>query len=190
MNVKISGNTIIDHDFRVKLNISCDEYVAMDFIYCHNRVKRNTFYSLEKLYKETGFSENKMKEICASLIEKKLMYRSQNGILFTSVLWNEKFSSSDKYEEIWKMFCARGVKIKGLNNYKKALLKYPEQKLFLAAKNYIATKDISQPNFIMGIEKFFDIKNKIFEQYITNQVQKSLIEESLNEQVYEGKFGK
>jgi hypothetical protein len=119
----VHGRTIINHKVRSKVNISCNEYVIMDFIMnlffeCKKPFDPKTHE--EKLYKAIGCYFYQIEVPIQGLITKGLL-SCEEGLYLTTEKWDQHFNHVDvetEFAELWNKYGAKGNRKTALNYYR------------------------------------------------------------------------
>lgn len=136
---EIKGSSTINHNVRVKLGLNCSEYCFMEYIY--RMVKKSKPISIAQTYEETGFTEAEQIAMGDALVIKGfLLLEITNPPTITT-----KFESAftDIASEFENKFWTKdgrtawpGSKVKSLELYRKARLKYPAETLISQRDEY------------------------------------------------------
>ena len=128
--VDITGFSTINHNLRIKMQITCSEYVMMDYIYTSQIKKR--IPEMTECYRKTGFTDKEQNILVHALVQKGLVLMpksdQQTGFEITDK-WNQHFHTLDQEfeNEFWvdldeekgKIVNAwPGSKTQALKNYK------------------------------------------------------------------------
>ena len=98
---KIKGSSTINHNIRVSLKISLEEYVILDFIFLQNQ-KSNKTITFADYYRETGFIKEDIIELFKLIKAKKLLiFDDKKGRVDVSEDWKILFSTGDSFDRIW-----------------------------------------------------------------------------------------
>ena len=183
---KISGTTTINHEARVKLQLTCSEYVMMDYLYkCKNK---GIPPEIEKTFINTGFSHGEQEIILKSLVKKDFIRISSFDALpaFTPK-WEEGFPNGELefIEEFWR----KDGKAIWLTSSRKASLKfytelrkvYPKEVIIEARNHYLEYLEWERKRgfdrAIMMAERWLNPKNEHFMtdwKEMTDQIKKKL----------------
>ena len=97
---KIIGSSFINHDNRVKLNLTCSEYVMMEYIY--KCVKNNEEVVFDQMFINTGFTKEQQGILIRNLVEKGFVFPKETPIPLISDKWESVFPDIEKeFEEFW-----------------------------------------------------------------------------------------
>lgn len=144
--LKILGRTYINHEVRCKLNLTCDEYNLMDFIFSWQTQKPKERIKFKDLYVQAGITKPQLTGLFASLKQKKMVFQDEKKIVRTAVKWNKFFSDVDHFEELWNKYARyngqvignKGNKQKAKEVFNKAIKIVSAKKLIVAAEKYTA----------------------------------------------------
>lgn len=142
----IVGKTIIIHNIRHKLKISCDEYVLLDYLYTREQRKPGQRITYGSLAHHTGFAESDLIILWPLLKERGLVARCEKTKnVRTTEKWNDLFlMEKESFEIFWtvygriesKAIGSIGNKAKASEMYKKALKIADAETLLESAKTY------------------------------------------------------
>jgi len=150
--VLVKGISCIDHKKRIKLGLTCDEYVILETVDSLVLLGKKAYVAT--IEKEIGKIEDQL--VFAKLNEMGLLLM-QNGSYVCGLPWRAQFPHDDCFETLWKLFHvagAKGNKKKALEAYKKAIKTDTMKNITTGAKAYIANKISSQSPFIMHLSSF------------------------------------
>jgi len=121
---KIKGSSVINHEVRRKLGISCDLYVFMDYIYDCVQKKREV--NIPDTFEATGFDVHEQKELLSQLVKKDFIYPITSPIPRITSLWSNAFSDFEKeFELFWnKVDKDKSLKVCWPGSKKKAFEKF------------------------------------------------------------------
>jgi len=143
----VSGSTIINHKIRVKLDLTCEEYVVADYIY--NWQKRNPKEHCpidndkEEMFRNIGIRSYEILETLFSLLKKKIVSDIQGFSIYSQLddetrkkaianhselqmtvlpIWTDEFEGKlDKeFDEFWGVYGHVGNKVEANNMFRKA----------------------------------------------------------------------
>jgi hypothetical protein len=106
----INGNTTINHRIRVKLGLSCDQYVFLWFIKEHNEKNPGERMLNKRVHSATGFHPDDFKRLYSSLIEPDFI--SKRGAMLevvdkyeikTTSIFNRPFEMLGDFDAFWKI---------------------------------------------------------------------------------------
>lgn len=120
--MRITGKTVIDHKKRVKLTLSCDEFVLAQAIEdIVGDLAFNTVKGYENVYKMTGFTNIEYRSIGSILIQKGIFKRlADNNVRLVSP-WEADTSSQKDFDEFWDEYGKVGNKKAAKKSFLKAL---------------------------------------------------------------------
>lgn len=121
----IRGVSLVDHKIRVALGLTCDEYVAANFVYwCVKKKKFPISVSRdpELLWKHTGMRPHDIIPLLESLKEKGLVSKGEQGIQLSKEWFQEIEKPDDaEFEKFWEAYGKVGNKKEARNRFTLAL---------------------------------------------------------------------
>lgn len=134
--------SVINHNIRVELGLTCDEYIVMDILlenYCRQP------FAFANLETEIGFTVDQFIDILADLVLKEMVYVSGKPVpvYIISDRWLSKFNVDGDFQEFWTIFREYGNRINALKHYKIVRKSVDKETLHEAAKAYLAYCDIT-----------------------------------------------
>lgn len=161
---KPTGHTIVDHNIRVSLKLTIDEYVMADIIYRYNQTHKIGGVTYRRYYSECGFQPLEVQVIMHQLKQKGiLVWDGKRQRTTTSLIWNKFFDSDELFEQLWKIN-SRGNKQEARDNFNKSKLLVPFNVLLEKLQEYVDSKN--DPQFIMKLSNWLDPKKKHWEDEI------------------------
>lgn len=117
----VYGKTIIDHRLRIKMGISCNDYVVMDFIMSLFQEKKKGFSTdahQEQLNKAIGCYPEDIYPILKKMVDKQFLTVSKCGYLTTNK-WDQHFNRKleEEFESLWKKYGNKGTKARAKKYY-------------------------------------------------------------------------
>ncbi len=102
--VHVYGKTILCHDIRVRLGLTCLEYVFLDFIkIMQDQSDKRIVY--QDLWKITGISPEHVPDLWKSLIKKKMVrYDKELKVVVTEDVWNTCFDRDNEFQDFWENY--------------------------------------------------------------------------------------
>lgn len=158
-----NGKTIIDHKIRVELELEFDEYVFMDFLYTINKDKSQKL-TYDIAFKKTGIVREDINSIVKACMLRGLIEKDKHGKWIVLDKWNKHFDVDKDFNEFWEIFKKRGSKVEAQKHFTKTIKLVEKDKLFNAAKKYIAS--VSDPIYIMHASKFLNPNFKRWEDVV------------------------
>lgn len=96
----INGYSYINHKVRVKLNLTCSEYVMMELIEKAELARK--ILTDELVYKKTGFNDKARWIIINNLIEKGMILNAFDGVTTTTDKWKNAFGNYQvEFKKFW-----------------------------------------------------------------------------------------
>lgn len=96
----ITGRTIIDHARRRFLDIDCDTYCMMDYIY--KCVQQHKEVTIESTYRNTGFLMDRQGELIKKLVKEDFLFPLNRPVPRITSKWENSLSNYEKeFEEFW-----------------------------------------------------------------------------------------
>lgn len=125
---KIIGFSTINHNVRVRMELSLEDYVLMDYIYSHNQID-NKPITFGKYYNHTGFIYEEIEFLFVRLKKRNLLvWDEKHKRVDVCEEWYDIFSSDKIFNELWKIH-PKGNKLVAKGCLPKALKKIPFDKL-------------------------------------------------------------
>jgi hypothetical protein len=160
--MRVTGKSLIDHNKRSKLELTCDEYAVLDYIVNKIHLSKDGTFELSEEDFVSFFGEYIFDEI-QSLCEKKLIALDENTVTLgdtTKKIFGESIDSL--FNQIWALG-NRGNKQQARTNFVKAIKADTFENLLASYKYHIAT---TEETYRISTYKFFDVKNKLWEDYL------------------------
>ena len=158
----------VNHNVRVLLGLSCDEYVVMEVL--HELYSEQPITLVVRLMNRIGTTEAETKSILVSLCEKKFLYISDEFIPMYLIdkRWLDCFDVNADFEEFFRTFREFGNKASSQKAYDKARKIADKETLLEAAKVYLAYCDetYSDSKYILKAQSWLDTKLKRWEDKI------------------------
>lgn len=151
----------INHKVRVKLGMTCSEYVLLDYLY--DLQLKNKKPSGKIVEKDLGFDKDETEQLLKALVIKELY--AQGGIISDS--WKAQFNFAEEFAAFWEIFLKKGNRAKSQINYCKCRRIVDKDVLFDAAERYIKSKEGKERQFIKGCESWLNPAEKHWEDVIT-----------------------
>lgn len=154
--------SVINHNIRVLLGLTCCEYAAMDILhelYCEQPITADV-----RLQNRLGFTKDESTSILESLSKKKMIYLNADFIpvYLIDKRWLEQHSVDHDFLEFWQIFRKHGNEPTACKAYRKARKYADKETLHEAAKNYIAYCDQhnSDPKFNLKAQSWLDTEKQ------------------------------
>ena len=163
-NEFVFGKTTIDHKIRVNLNLSCDEYVFMEYMkyWQDNKVERIT---QGLLWRYTGIKPLEAEIIINSLKEKKLLYRDEKTkVVTTSQDWDDQFNAANDFKKFWEI-AQKGNRERARKYYLKCIKIISHEELSACYKKYVENCDLTG-TFRQHTSTWLNPKNKEWENVL------------------------
>lgn len=97
---QITGSSTINHEIRVKLQLTCSEYVLIDHM--HRKELKGEMADTLSVYVNTGFTEQNQELLVKSLIAKGFIRIEQGQVIKLTSKYEDAFPNLDKeFEEFW-----------------------------------------------------------------------------------------
>jgi len=140
---KITGVTIIDHQIRTELELSCDEYVVIDMLYRWRKKYGKKIMKILSAENISGIAYPTLALIVQSLTEKKLITKTKGvkPYLIPADKWNKYFNVDEDFEEFWALWHKRGNKVTAKKAYEGARKVADKDTLHKAAKKMVEHVD-------------------------------------------------
>lgn len=137
--MKITGTSLINHDIRIKLNLTLAEYCVMQFLFEWWQVNKK-MPDIEALYKGIGITPKVFSEIGSQLSVKKLIDEDYK----CTDKWNTHFKADiTEFNRLWAIH-DKGSKIKAKQRFVKVIKTITIDELESKLKAYIAYCDRCQ----------------------------------------------
>ena len=184
----VTGTSIINHQARVKLGLTMEEYAVMEYI---EKCSRDSIpVSYTALYEKTGIEHDDAKVLFVDLWERNFIEVTQNLSMYKPTSkWHEGFSTiKNEFEEFWtskhfvtvngkKCISWCGSKQDAINKFAKAR-KIESFEYLINQKNLyfkmIASSDFRQ---VMGCSVFLNTETKRYSEDWEKQVNKDIVQE-------------
>ncbi|MCC7514588.1 MAG: hypothetical protein IT212_07830 [Bacteroidia bacterium] len=174
---KIEGYTTIDHRIRCALKLTVEEYVMADVIYQHNKRFKQGFVSYAKYHSITGFLPEEIMIIGKSLVNKGIVVNDTKLQRHTTApLWNINFDEDVQFAKLWSIN-NRGNKQAAKENFLKMRKMIGFNALVIKLQEYM--ESVSDPNFVMKLQKWLDPKYRHWEDELYHVG--TTLESSLND---------
>ena len=134
----IHGSTVINHKIRVKLDLTCSEYVVLEYLYERNTVgKKTTVYGeMNDLWKALGMRSDSFAEHVVDLIDLGYIEES-NGIIVTEKWIKEFQDPHGGFGEFWKVYGKVGNKENARKMFLKAIKEVTFDHLIIRHAEYV-----------------------------------------------------
>lgn len=169
--ISVSGSTIINHQARTELNISCDEYVLIDCIEKLVNAKKPINYSL--IWEYTGLEKDKVIFLMNEAVINDLLIPSPNtsGYKVTDKWLNAFKPVEVEFEQFWKSEKVNGKTISWTGSKPDALQKFMKVRkiesfdyLMKQKKDYFEMIGNSDWRRVMGCSVFLNITTKRYSE--------------------------
>jgi hypothetical protein len=169
----IHGSTVINHRIRIKLKLSCDEYVLIDLI--HKLMITNKVLSKERIRNWTGFTMEEVKPLFKSLKEKGLYGKVRNKedklqyVVTKRYQLAHKIEIDDDFEYFWQKSSNKtwtGSKKAGKMLYVKLVSKYGSEYLNAQKDAYFEYLSHTKNDWrhVMNVTTFLSIEKDRFNE--------------------------
>lgn len=120
---QITGSSTINHEIRVKLELTCSEYVLIDHM--HRKELKGEMADTLSVYINTGFTEQNQTLLIKSLIAKGFLFIEPGQKIVLTSKWADSFSNLDKeFEAFWYEFDDNVKRVVAWTGTKKKALEY------------------------------------------------------------------
>lgn len=100
----VFGITIMRHDIRIKLGLTCIEYVLLDFIKTWQD-KNDTRILHRDLWIYTGIAPEHIPELWKNLIDKDMVYYDEEtGLVTTASAFDQCFNKDSDFQDFWENY--------------------------------------------------------------------------------------
>ncbi len=124
----IKSSSTINHKLRVKLGLTCDEYVVLTFVHdATGSIDTGVLPNEDIFWKYIGMRKADYNPIFRSLREKGFITNQGRDIFFTDK-YLSNLDSSGSFEELWKLF-KKGNRKTAETRFKSVIKKVPFQEL-------------------------------------------------------------
>ena len=136
----IIGVSTINHEKRVAMNLSCSEYVLMDFLVQRKAQRKHP--TLHDIYRYTGFTKPELQALTVDLVRKGFVTEKAGHHEVLTAKWYSFFGNAEQeFDEFWKrndrvFWTGAGSKKKALKLYAKARKKYSKEFLIQQRDHY------------------------------------------------------
>ena len=97
---RITGGSTINHEIRVKLQLTCSEYVLIDHM--HRKELKGEMADTLSVYISTGFTEQNQELLIKSLIVKGFVRIEQGQNIKLTSMWEDAFPNLDReFDLFW-----------------------------------------------------------------------------------------
>lgn len=171
----VTGKTVIDHQVRVKLGLTFDEYIVADCL--HTLLKKQvakvlfnkTFPMSEHVLKETGQNElDWWTYVMKQLIAKNIIIVEETDVFRYAMTprWLQEFDVSADFEVFWNdVYKKHGNKATAIEKYSQARKLVDKDILHERAKKYISTRD-DFPQYTKAAEVWLNPKKRHWEDVL------------------------
>lgn len=186
----VTGTSIVNHQIRVKLNLSLEEYVIMEYI---EKCARDVIgINYPSIYEKTGIEHDDAKELFVTLWTKGFIETTQSVSKFkpTSKWFSALSSIKNEFEEFWmsmhiktangkKNISWTGSKQDALNKFTKA--RKIESFEYLMAQKELYFKMIASSDFrkVMGCSVFLNVDTKRYSEDWGKSINKEIVVEEI-----------
>lgn len=165
----------INHNVRVMLGLSCDEYVVMEVL--HELYSEQPITLVARLMNRIGTTLAETVRILDSLQKKRMLYLNDNlmPMYIIDDRWLSCFDVNMDFEEFWQAYREIGNKVSAKKAYEKARVIAEKDVLMDAVKLYMAYCDetYSDRKFITKAENWLDTGKRRWEDKIVSAAEGS-----------------
>ena len=134
---RVTGSTVINHNVRLNLKLSLEEYTLLDFIHNWNKLNNNPI-TFANYYSQTGFIYTEIDTLFKLLKEKGLLvWDAPKKRVDVSDEWKDIFNTDRLFTSVWKMH-PHGAKQIAKERLPKVLRKISLEDLQKKLKQYLA----------------------------------------------------
>lgn len=168
----ILGSTTINHAARIKLGLTCSEYVLMNYIYHCVTKKREV--DIMETYRQTGFEVSEQEVLLRKLIQKRFIFPENEAVPRLTGKWETAFTDIEmEFENLfWKKdgkVIWTGSKKKSCDMYIRLRKKYSRDFLLEQKDQYLRLLELENKHGfdrrIMMAERWLNPSN---EYYLTD----------------------
>ena len=175
-SLRIKGKTIIDHNIRTQLCLTCNEYVLADALYQWLESGHTEFPLFIELHKIIGFEQTITHDIYVSLVEKGIIDEQR-----ITNKWSQHFKVDEsEFEALWKIYHT-GSKAEAKEVYGRARKIATAEEIFTGATAYLKLKVINE-QFLEHTRTWLNPKYKKWEDDYSLPTDKKDTVEPLPEQ--------
>jgi len=166
--IGVTGTSVINHRSRMKLGLSCDQYVMMQFIDQNADKKDHYQIKEEPIWRDTGFTFEEAVILIQKLCFKKYITLLGSEYQITKLWRVMNPKQDDIFENIWVLLKRKGNKKKALDNYKKALENISATELLDKAKKYAQHHQEEETpfRFLHNVENWLNPQVEIYNEII------------------------
>lgn len=171
-------SSVVNHKVRCKLDISCDEYVAADFLHQWRQRNGNKPAFAKDIKRYTGFEVGHLQKIMVKLRNQgilEVVQEGQRGIWRTTETWNQFFNFEEDFELFWDIWQKVGNKQKAKEVYMKVRAEVDKKVLHDAAMAKVkATEDLK---YLPHAATWLNPKYKHWEDFVPGMKKENVKQE-------------
>lgn len=135
-NAYVFGKSTIDQNIRVRHNLTCEEYVFLDFLKTFQDLK-DTRVTQSYVWIYTGIRPLELEPLMKQLQKKGYIYKdTESGVVTTSQIWDDEFETKGKFLEFWTI-APKGNKNRAKTAYFKSIKIITPEELTVLYRKYV-----------------------------------------------------
>lgn len=167
----VHGTTLIDHRIRNQLQLTCDEYVYLQFVYNWNKENGAISFYDHDLWRAIG-KRNTDAEANSTYKKGFIIPTIGTSHCNTSDKWNIHFDQSLEFDEFWTLYRKWGNKADTKRKYEKCRKIASKEQIFKGVKAYLQFKEGTEQQYIMKAETWLNPEKRHWEdEYRLSQPQ-------------------
>ena len=166
----IKGSSVINHNIRALLGISCDEYVVLAFLYEHSV---NSIVELPRridFWRKLG--TERPEPILTSLVANKMILHDRGKITINKK-WALHHNDEEGFEALWNIFEKKGNKATAKKRYPSVIKIADKDHLFRRARVYMKSVAESERKFRKGLDVWLNPEKLHWEDVYDNEAKAS-----------------